>query len=91
MDHILLIHSLTDRYLGCFYLLVILNSTESTLYEHGYTNICLGSCFQFFWVYTLPTERKMHNVKVVSQVLFRDLTVDSSLECSLSDTSEKLL
>ena len=32
MDHILLIHSSIDRYLGCFYLLPIVNS--AAMYTH---------------------------------------------------------
>ena len=38
----------------------------------------------------MSTEKKMHNLKVASHILFRDLTEDYILGDSLSDSSEEL-
>lgn len=41
MYHILFIHSSVDRYLGCFYILAIVNNDRK--------NICSSPCFRFLW------------------------------------------
>ena len=47
--YFLFIHSSINRQLGRFYILAII---KSYCCKHGYTNISLRPCFQFYWVYT---------------------------------------
>ena len=51
IDHILFIHSSMYGYLGCFYLLIVVNDAAMNI---RVTSICSSSknCFQFFRVYT---------------------------------------
>ena len=47
--HILFVHSSVGEHLGCFHLLTFVSNAAISM---AYTNTCLSSCFQFFWLYT---------------------------------------